>query len=72
MDTSARIRVLAIVVAVIVAALVVLLTIEARRERATLRVIGHQTAPVVVASIDPYFALNDMDAQLANEPFQPG
>ena len=64
--TPTRIRVLALVVAVVVGALVVLLVVEVRREHTGLDVIGHRTAPVVVASTDLYFALNDMDAQLAN------
>ncbi|MEU7876490.1 hypothetical protein, partial [Dactylosporangium sp. NPDC049140] len=50
----------------IVTGLVVLLTAEVSRERTGVDVIGHQTAPVVMASTDLYFALNDMDAQLAN------
>ncbi len=64
--TSTRIRVVALLVVVIVAVLVALLTVEVRRERAGLEVIGSETAPVVVASSDLYFAFNDMDAQLAN------
>jgi hypothetical protein len=64
--TPTRIRVLALSVAVVVVALAVLLIVEARREHTGLDVIGHQTAPVVVASTDLYLALNDMDAQLAN------
>jgi lipopolysaccharide export LptBFGC system permease protein LptF len=64
--TPTRVRVLAFLVAVSVVALTLLLTVEARHERGGLEVIGDQTAPVVVASTDLYFALNDMDAQLAN------
>jgi len=64
--TPARIRLLALAVAVPVAALAVVFTLGARGERAGLDVIGHRTAPVVVASSDLYFVLNDMDAQLAN------
>jgi hypothetical protein len=56
----------ALVVVGVMAVLVVLLTVEVRREGAGLQVIGHQTAPVVVASSDLYFEVNDMDAQLAN------
>ncbi len=65
-NTSAFIRVWALVVAVVVAALAVLLTQEVRQENSGLRVIGYQTAPVVDASTDLYLRLNDMDAQLAN------
>ncbi|GAA4263607.1 hypothetical protein GCM10022255_109680 [Dactylosporangium darangshiense] len=61
-----RIRLLAGVIALLVAALVVVLTVEAHRQRDGLRVIGGQAAPEVVATAELYFALNDMDAQLAN------
>ncbi|MFG1607909.1 hypothetical protein [Actinoplanes sp. NPDC049265] len=64
--TPARVRLLALTVALLVAVLAVLITLEVRRERAGLAVIGEQTAPVVMASSDLYFALSDMDAQLAN------
>ena len=43
-----------------------LLVVEVRREHAGFDVMGRQTAPVVMASSDLYFALGDMDAQLAN------
>jgi hypothetical protein len=65
-NTSAFIRVWALIVAVVVAALAVLLTYEVRQESSGLTVIGHQTAPVVEASTDLYLRLNDMDAQMAN------
>ena len=65
-NTPARIRALALAFVLLLAALVVLITVETGRERTGLRVIGHETAPVVIASTDLYFALNDMDAQLAN------
>ena len=64
--TPARIRLLAVAVAVPAVALVVLFAVGARDEHAGLDVIGHRTAPVVVASTDLSFALDDMDAQLAN------
>ncbi|MDQ7905214.1 hypothetical protein RB614_11835 [Phytohabitans sp. ZYX-F-186] len=64
--TPARIRVMALVAAALAVALAALLTFEVRRERGGLEVIGRQTAPVVMASSDLYFALGDMDAQLAN------
>ena len=66
LGTPVRIRVLAYLFAGLIVALSALLVVEARRERTGIDVIGHQTAPVVVASTDLYFALNDMDAQLAN------
>jgi hypothetical protein len=65
-NTSAFIRVWALIVAVVVAALAVLLTYEVHQENSGLTVIGHQTAPVVEASTDLYLRLNDMDAQMAN------
>jgi hypothetical protein len=65
-NVPARVRMLASGFAILVVALAVLVTIEVRRERTGLRVIGYETAPVVIASTDLYFALNDMDAQLAN------
>jgi hypothetical protein len=65
-NTSAFIRIWALIVAVVVATLAVLLTYEVRQENSGLRVIGHQTAPVVEASTDLYLRLNDMDAQMAN------
>lgn len=65
-STTARVRVLALTAAALVVALAALLTIEVGRERSGLQVIGAETAPVVMASSDLYFALGDMDAQLAN------
>ena len=65
-NTPAHVRALAFGFAILVTALVVLVSVEVRRERTGLRVIGYETAPVVIASTDLYFALNDMDAQLAN------
>jgi hypothetical protein len=65
-NTSAFIRVWALIVALVVAALAVLLTYEVHQENSGLTVIGRQTAPVVEASTDLYLRLNDMDAQTAN------
>jgi hypothetical protein len=65
-NTSAFIRVWALIVAVVVAALAMLLTYDVHQENSGLTVIGHQTAPVVEASTDLYLRLNDMDAQMAN------
>ncbi|WP_238014935.1 hypothetical protein KZZ52_33215 [Dactylosporangium sp. AC04546] len=64
--TAAQLRLLAVAVAVLVVALVTVLTVEVRQEQRGLQLIGRQTAPEVVATSDLYFALNDMDAQLAN------
>lgn len=44
----------------------VLLGLGVRAQRDGLRVIGGQAAPVVVAAAHLYFALGDMDAQVAN------
>ena len=65
-NTSAFIRIWALIVAVVVAAVAVLLIQDVRQENSGLRVIGYQTAPVVEASTDLYLRLNDMDAQIAN------
>jgi hypothetical protein len=46
--------------------LVGLLAAELNHEAAGLQNIGHRNGPEVVASSDLYFALNDMDAQVAN------
>jgi hypothetical protein len=69
-NTSAFIRVWALIVAVVVAALAVLLTYEAHQENNGLTVIGHQTAPVVEASTDLYLRLNDMERY--SKPCYPG
>ncbi|WP_433172409.1 hypothetical protein [Actinoallomurus sp. CA-150999] len=61
-----RIRALAVVgsLAVLVVVLVTTLTMQDARDG--LRVIGHDAGPQVVATGDLYFALSDMDAQLAD------
>jgi hypothetical protein len=64
--TPGRIRLLAAGAAVATVALVAVLLVEVNRERDGLRMIGHTAAPEVIASADLYFALNDLDAQLAN------
>jgi hypothetical protein len=51
---------------VVTVGLVTLLLVEVDRERAGLNAIGHQAGPEVIATSDLYFALNDMDAQVAN------
>jgi CHASE3 domain sensor protein len=65
-STPMRVRALGIAVAMLIVVLAALLTVEVNRERTGLDIIGHKTAPVVTASSDLYFTLNDMDAQLAN------
>jgi len=65
-STPVRVRLFALAVVLATAALAALLAVEVRQERADLHTIGHQSAPLVVASTDLSFALNDMDAQLAN------
>lgn len=65
-STPAFLRVAAAVIALGTLALSGLLAIEVHRERAGLSVIGDRSAPEVAAASDLYFALNDMDAQIAN------
>jgi hypothetical protein len=62
----ARIRQLAVAAALAAVALGVLATVEVGDQRDGLSTIGRHAAPEVVATSDLYFALNDMDAQLAN------
>lgn len=64
--TPARIRVLTGAVLVLVLALVLVAGAAASGTRAGLHRIGQQAGPQVVATSDLYFALNDMDAQVAN------
>jgi hypothetical protein len=64
--TPSRIRLLAGVTAFAVAGLAALLLVQVDRARASLTTIGGQAAPEVTAASDLYFALNDLDAQLAN------
>ncbi|GAA5190276.1 hypothetical protein GCM10023322_45060 [Rugosimonospora acidiphila] len=61
-----RIRQLAAAAALGTLALAVLLTVEIGQERDGLATIADRSAPEVVATSDLYFALNDMDAQVAN------
>src|SRR5262245_17703815 len=64
--TPGRIRLLAAGAAVATVAVAVLLVLEVGRVQRELDAIGHAAGPEVVASADLYFALNDMDAQIAN------
>jgi hypothetical protein len=61
-----RIRLLAGAAALLTIGLVGLLLLETSRERAGLHTVGAQAGPEVITTGDLYFALNDMDAQLAN------
>jgi hypothetical protein len=65
-ETPARIRLLAVAIGVLAIAWAAVLVVETGQARAGLSVIGRQRAAVVLAASDLYFALNDMDAQLAN------
>jgi hypothetical protein len=65
-NTPSWLRALAAAAAVATVALVALLVLEVRQQEQNLRVIGDQAAPEVAAAGDLYFALNDMDAQVAN------
>jgi lipopolysaccharide export LptBFGC system permease protein LptF len=65
-SAPARLRLLAFVAGAFVVALAAVLTVETGQERAGLEQIGDRAAPVVMASTDLSFALDDMDAQLAN------
>ena len=65
-STPVWIRVIAAIVGVAVLALGALLQAEVNRAQTSLTVIGQQTAPEVKANSDLYFALTDMDAQVAN------
>jgi len=65
-STPVWIRVIAAIVGVVVLALGALLQVEVNRAQTSLTVIGQQAAPEVKANSDLYFALTDMDAQVAN------
>lgn len=66
LSTPSWLRALAALAAAATVALVVFLAIDVDQQDRNLRVIGDQAAPVVAAAGDLYFALNDMDAQVAN------
>ncbi|GAB3970122.1 protein kinase G-activating protein GlnX [Actinoallomurus acanthiterrae] len=61
-----RIRALAAVGALAVLVVLLVTTLTMQDARDGLRVIGHDAGPQVVATGDLYFALSDMDAQLAD------
>jgi hypothetical protein len=60
------IRVLSALAVLLTAALFLLTTTAVGNARESVRVIGHDAGPQVVATADLYFALSDMDAQVAN------
>ncbi|MFI6600277.1 hypothetical protein ACIBHX_28870 [Nonomuraea sp. NPDC050536] len=66
MKTPQWLRALAGGALVLAACLGVTLAVAVSGVRDGLQVVGHQTGPQVVATQDLYFALNDMDAQVAN------
>lgn len=61
-----RIRALAAVAVLAIAAFYVAANIEIGNARDGLRVIGHDAGPQVLATGDLYFALSDMDSQVAD------
>jgi hypothetical protein len=64
--TPVRLRVLAAVAVILAAILGGVTAIEAGSVDGGLTQIGEHSGPQVVATADLYFALNDMDSQLAN------
>ncbi|MFE3029052.1 hypothetical protein [Nocardia tengchongensis] len=65
-DTPRWIRLLAIAAVLLTAVTALAMAADARATRTGVNVIGHHTAPTVTATEDLYFALADMDAQVAN------
>ncbi|WP_214321889.1 hypothetical protein [Nonomuraea sediminis] len=66
MNTPQWLRALAGGALILAVTLGVTLAVAVSGVRDGLQVIGHRTGPQVVATQDLYFALNDMDAQVAN------
>ncbi|MBO2453984.1 hypothetical protein J4573_43330 [Actinomadura barringtoniae] len=64
--TPRRIRVLAAVSVLLALVFATVVEVGAGGLRGAFREIGHRAGPQVVATSDLYFALNDMDAQVAN------
>ncbi|HEV2243318.1 MAG TPA: hypothetical protein VGR98_19900 [Streptosporangiaceae bacterium] len=64
--TPGRIRALAAVVVLAIAGFYVVANIAVGNARDGLRVIGHDAGPQVLATGDLYFALSDMDSQVAD------
>ncbi|MGV9661728.1 hypothetical protein ACWDUL_02950 [Nocardia niigatensis] len=65
-DTPGWIRLLAVAAVLLTAVTALVMAADARSTRHRIDVIGHHTAPTVTATEDLYFALADMDAQLAD------
>ncbi|WP_162958537.1 hypothetical protein [Nocardia yunnanensis] len=65
-DTPGWIRLLAGLTVLLTVITALVMAADARSTRHGIDVIGHHTAPTVTATEDLYFALADMDAQLAN------
>ena len=64
--TPGRIRAVAAVAALAIAGFYIVANIAIGNARDGLRVIGHDAGPQVLATGDLYFALSDMDSQVAN------
>ena len=64
--TPERIRALAAVAVLAIGGLYIVANIGVGNARDSLRVIGHDAGPQVLATGDLYFALGDMDAQVAS------
>jgi len=64
--TPGRIRALAAVVVLAIAGFYIVTNIAVGNARDGLRVIGHDAGPQVLATGDLYFALSDMDSQVAS------
>lgn len=65
-STPGRVRVLAAAAVLVVIALAVAAGMAAGHARTGMRVIGHGAGPQVATTANLYFALSDMDTQLAN------
>jgi hypothetical protein len=65
-STPDRLRILAVAAIAACIGVTIFITIAISTARTGLRVIGDQTGPVVISSSNLYFALSDMDAQVAN------
>jgi hypothetical protein len=65
-STPSWLRALAAAATVATVVLVILMVLDVHQQDRNLRAIGDQAAPEVASAGDLYFALNDMDAQVAN------
>src|SRR5215510_10111281 len=64
--TPGRIRALAVVAVLAIGGFYIVANIAVGNARDGLRVIGHDAGPQVLATGDLYFALGDMDSQVAS------